>query len=66
MSKEVSLGAAEALINKIQTTIDGGFRLTLDLTTQESELIKTLIDLKANPHEEQTLYVAFIKKKRAY
>lgn len=60
--KEQSLGAALALINKIQTTIDGGFRLTLDLPDSEVGLIKTLMDLKSNPYEEQKLYIAFVKK----
>lgn len=41
-----AIGVTSALINKITTTIDGGARLTLDLTSLDSDIIKQLIDIK--------------------
>ena len=46
------IGACLATINKIQTTIDGGIRLTLDLNPTESEIIKKLFDLKISNTSE--------------
>lgn len=40
------LGKAQAVIEKIQTTKDGGARITLDMTSIDSDLIKTLLELK--------------------
>ncbi len=40
------LGSCEALISKITTTIDGGIRLTIDLSSDQSELVNKLMDLK--------------------
>lgn len=51
------LGATQATINKIQTTVDYGVRLTLDLDANDSELIKKLFDLKMRG--EELLYVGF-------
>lgn len=60
---EKALGAARTIINKIQTTIDGGYRLTLDLPDSEIELIKTLMAFKADPYKQKELFVAFVEKK---
>lgn len=51
------LGSCEAIINKIQTTIDGGARVTLDLNSNDRELIKRLIDIKLEG--SQTIFVGF-------
>lgn len=51
------LGSCEAIINKIQTTIDGGARVTLDLNSNDKELIKRLIDIKLEG--SQTIFVGF-------
>jgi hypothetical protein len=39
-----SIGSASAIINKVQTTVDGGARITLDLSSQDHQIIKALID----------------------
>lgn len=53
----IELGSCEAIINKIQTTIDGGARVTLDLNSNDKELIKKLIDIKLE--NNQMIYVGF-------
>lgn len=40
------IGATNALITKITTTVDGGARLTLDLTSIDADIIKQLMDVK--------------------
>ena len=55
----IEIGACLAVINKLQTTIDGGVRLTLDLNPSESEIIKKLFDLKIN--NESEICVGFSK-----
>lgn len=37
------LGAAEALIYKVQTLADGGLRVTLDLSAQDITLVQKLM-----------------------
>ena len=37
------IGAAEAIIYKVQTLTDGGLRVTLDLSSQDVELVKKLL-----------------------
>lgn len=39
----VEIGSSRALIQKIQTTIDGGFRLTLDILPQDQEILSKLL-----------------------
>lgn len=39
------LGAAEALIYKVQTLADGGLRVTLDLSAQDIGLVQKLMML---------------------
>lgn len=51
------IGSCEAIINRIQTTIDGGVRLTLDLNSDDSELIKKLLDIKLM--DNRVLFVGF-------
>lgn len=41
------LGCAEALIEKVQTTKDGGFRITIDVPDSEVKLVQALIQKKA-------------------
>lgn len=41
-----AIGVTSVLINKITTTIDGGARLTLDLTAIDADIIKQLMDIK--------------------
>lgn len=45
------LGAAQAIINKIQTTADGGARVTLDLNAQDYRIIQRLVELKLSGRE---------------
>lgn len=40
------IGSCEALISKITTTIDGGIRLTIDLSSDQSDLVNKLMYLK--------------------
>jgi len=53
------IGSCQGIINKIQTTLDGGVRLTLDLNPSESDLIKKLFELKMS--EEPEVCVGFAK-----
>jgi hypothetical protein len=52
-SKEV--GSCVAIINKIQTTQDGGARLTLDICSEDAEIISKLMKLKLENKELITL-----------
>jgi len=54
------LGNSEAILYKIQTLIDGGARITLDLDASSSELIKNLISNKMQGKE--MVYVAFVEQ----
>jgi len=49
MSKEIN--PIEAQIFKISTMPDGGARLTLDLGTQDSEIIAELLKAKMNGYD---------------
>lgn len=51
MTKNSEIGTALCIINKIQTTIDGGARLTLDLSSESRDLIANLLDLKLAGNE---------------
>jgi hypothetical protein len=51
------IGSCTAIINKVQTTIDGGARITLDLNSHDKEIIKKLIDIKLD--NNQIIYVGF-------
>ena len=55
------IGTAMALLEKVQTQKDGGFRITLDLPDTEIELIQSLLALKSSPSEDPLLYVSFVK-----
>jgi len=57
MNELNELGATEALINKIQTTVDGGARITLDINPDSIDLIKKLIDIKFS--QNGLVYVGF-------
>ena len=43
---EESLGSGLATINKIQTTLDNGARITLDFGADSEALIKRLLSIK--------------------
>jgi hypothetical protein len=43
----IEVGSCRALISKIQTTIDGGLRLTLDLNPDDEKLVSSLMALYA-------------------
>jgi hypothetical protein len=60
------LGNALAIVEKIQTQRDGGFRITLDLTDTEYGLVSKLLEIKADPTKTPLFYVAFIKKPEDY
>jgi hypothetical protein len=51
------IGSCTAIINKVQTTVDGGARITLDLNSNDKEIIKKLIDIKLE--NNQIIYVGF-------
>lgn len=48
----------EAVVYKVQTLVDGGARVTLDLSSEDSVIIKKLIDNKL--HGEDTACFVFI------
>ena len=56
------IGNAQALLDKVQTLRDGGFRLTLDLPETEISLVQELLRIKSTPGMSPVFYVAFIKK----
>lgn len=51
------IGAVQAVIHKVQTTIDGGARITLDLGCDSVEVIKKLINIKMQ--SDSILHVGF-------
>ena len=53
------IGTTQALINKLQTTVDGGARITLDLSASESEVIKNLMVNKLSGKD--LCYVVFLE-----
>lgn len=46
-SKSQTLGVGDALIYKIQTTVDGGMRITIDLPETDIDLVQSLMRKKA-------------------
>lgn len=60
------IGNAQAIIDKVQTLRDGGFRLTLDLPETEISLIQELLRIKSTPGLSPIFYVAFVKKPEDY
>jgi len=59
MTMESSIGAAEAQIYKIQTLIDGGARVTLDLGYNDETLLTKLIQKKMRG--DDLVCVAFVE-----
>lgn len=57
--EQTPIGSSLAIIQKIQTTIDGGARITLDLGQNDSELISKLMKLKLSGDE--LVFVAFVE-----
>lgn len=54
----MELGAATALIQKIQTTQDGGLRISLDIPSLEVDLVKKLLEIAVT---DKQVTVAFVK-----
>ena len=54
------LGVGQALVNKISTQTDGGFRVVLDFPESDLELIQSLMSVKSSP--EPTVLVVFSKE----
>lgn len=48
-----------AVINKVQTTIDGGARITIDINEQDKEAIKWLLDHKLSGND--LMFVSFVE-----
>lgn len=57
--EQATIGVAQALINKVQSTADGGFRVTLDLPETE---IKTAQALMQKKTEMKLILVCFLEK----
>lgn len=53
------LGTAIVLINKVTTTIDGGGRVTIDMSANDSETLKKLFQAAL---DNEQIYVTFVKK----
>lgn len=51
MEEFKEIGSSQVVINKLQTTIDGGARITLDLDSQQSKLISSLLQKKLEGKE---------------
>lgn len=60
MKKEI--GTAIAIVDKVQTTRDGGYRITIDLPDSEVSLAQNLLKIKAKGN--QLVYVVFIEKEQ--
>jgi hypothetical protein len=60
------IGNAQAIIDKVQTLRDGGFRLTLDMPDTELLLIQELMRIKSTPGMSPIFYVAFVQKLEGY
>lgn len=60
------VGNAQAIIDKVQTLRDGGFRLTLDMPDTELSLVQELIRIKSTPGSDPVFYVAFVQKPEGY
>ena len=56
---ENQIGAGLATINKIQTTIDQGARITLDFGSDSHDVIKKLLDIRMG--EDCPIMVAFVR-----
>lgn len=59
MDESIEIGSSVALIYKIQTTIDGGARVTIDLPSVSSDLAKSLLEMKLLGRE--MVAVAFVR-----
>ena len=59
MEESKAIGASVATIYKIQTTIDGGARLTLDLPVDSVGLMSSL--LKRKLENDELVMVAFVE-----
>lgn len=53
------IGSTHAIINKIQTTVDGGARITLDIGAESSVLVSKLLSNKLKCNE--SVFVAFVE-----
>jgi hypothetical protein len=62
MEQLKALGNAVAILEKVQTQKDGGFRITLDLADTEIGLVSELLRVKSDPQQSPMFYVTFIKK----
>lgn len=49
--KNAELPVLDAIINKVQTTADGGARITLDLGYESSDVIKQLLVKKMSGND---------------
>ncbi len=56
--EQSAVGAGVCIINKIQTHEEGGFRVILDFSNTDLDLIQKLITIKTNG--PRLLYVAFV------
>lgn len=46
-----TIGVGQGLINKVQTTADGGLRVTLDFPETDIDMVKRLMEKKASGHQ---------------
>lgn len=59
MSEE--LGVAKGIIQKVQTTVDGGLRVSLDFGGCDLDLVKKLLEISMG--ETKQVVVAFVRPK---
>ena len=55
----IEIGSCEALVYKVSSLVDGGCRVTLDLSSNDIKLIQEL--LKISMSGENIVHVGFVK-----
>lgn len=53
------LGTALALVSKVTNTVDGGAKITLEMSANDAEVIKKLFQAALDSDQ---LFVSFVKK----
>jgi hypothetical protein len=59
----IEIGSCRAILNKISTTVDGGFRLTLDVLPHDEQLLSKLMQRYARDEKVLEIGIVAIDKK---
>ena len=60
--KKVTLKFAPAVINKVQTTVDGGLRMTFDVDASQTKQVAALLLMKQNEEPVEILIQEYGEK----